>query len=99
MIKKKESVRRKLRSLSSVYLIAKFKLLRSTVKRMISDSRAKYFENLEQDIVTNPKRFWSVFKISKKATSVPAQMSIPSETKDTDTNVKVDRKLISMQPR
>ena len=96
MIKKpKESVRRKLRTSSSVYLIAKFKQLRSTVKRMISDSRTKYFENLEQDIVTNPKRFWSVFKISKKATSVPAQMSVPSDTKDTDTNVKVDRKLIS----
>ena len=51
MIKKKESVRRKLRTSSSVYLITKFKQLRSTVKRMISDSRAKYFENLEQDIV------------------------------------------------
>ena len=43
MIKKpKESVRRKLRTSSSVYLIAKFKQLRSTVKRMISDSRTKY---------------------------------------------------------
>jgi hypothetical protein len=98
MIKKKESVRRKLRTSSSVYLIAKFKQLRFTVKRMISDSRAKYFENFEQDIVTNAKRFWSVFKIRKKATSVPEQMSVPSDTKDTDTNVKVDRKLISCNP-
>ena len=62
---------------------------------MISESQTKYFVNLEQNIETNQKRFWSIVKISKEATSVPAQMSGPSDTKDMDTNEKVDRKLIS----
>ena len=70
MIRKKESLRKKLRSSSSTYLIAKFKQLRSTVKRMISETRARYFESLEHDIQSNPKRFWSAFKLSDKASSV-----------------------------
>ena len=90
MIRKKECLRMKLKSSSSSYLIAKFKQLRSTVKRTISESRARYFESLEQDIQSNPKRFWSAFKLSDKAScSVPQQVSIPSTIKDTVTGKPV----------
>ena len=95
MIRKKECLRLKLKSSSSSYLIAKFKQLRSTVKRTISESRARYFESLEQDIQSNPKRFWSAFKLSDKAScSVPQQVSIPSTIKDTVTGKPV-RELVS----
>ena len=94
MIRKKESLRKKLRSSSLTYLIAKFKQLRSTVKRMISETRARYFESLEQDIQSNPKRFWSAFKLSDKESSVPQQVSIPSTIHDTVTG-KLVRKLVS----
>ena len=95
MIRKKESVRRKLKHSSSTYLSAKFKQLRSMVKRMISDSRARFFESLEQDIKANPKRFWSVFKLGNKASSVPEQMSVPSSSKNTATGVTSVRKVVS----
>ena len=81
MIRKKESVRRKLKHSSSTYLSAKFKQLRSMVKRMISDSRARFFESLEQDIKANPKRFWSIFKLGNKVSSIPEQMSVTSSSK------------------
>ena len=96
MIRKKESVRRKLKHSSSTYLSAKFKQLRSMVKRMISDSRARFFESLEQDIKANPKRFWSVFKLGNKASSVPEQMSVPSSSKNTATGVTSVRKVVSI---
>ena len=95
MIRKKESVRRKLKHSSSTYLSAKFKQLRSMVKRMISDSRARFFESLEQDIKANPKRFWSIFKLGNKASSVPEQMSVPSSSKNTATGVTSVRKVVS----
>ena len=95
MIQKKESVRRKLKHSSSTYLSAKFKQLRSMVKRMISDSRARFFESLEQDIKANPKRFWSVFKLGNKASRVPEQMSVPSSSKNTATGVTSVRKVVS----
>ena len=94
MIRKKETLRKKLRSSSSSFLIAKFKQLRLAVKRLISESRARYFESLEQDIQSNPKRFWSAFKLSNKASSVPQQVSILSTIHDTVTGKPV-RKLVS----
>jgi hypothetical protein len=65
------------------------------VKRMISDSWARFFESLEQDIKANPKRFWSVFKLGSKASSVPEKMSVPSSSKNTATGVTSVRKVVS----
>ena len=82
MIRKKECLRMKLKSLSSSYLIAKLRQLRSTVKRTISESRARYFETLEQDIQSNSKRFWSAFKLSDKAScSVPHKCQYRQQSK------------------
>jgi hypothetical protein len=94
MIRKKETLRKKLRISSSSFLITKFKQLRLEVKRLISESRARYFESLEQDIQSNTKRFWSAFKLSNKASSVPQQVSIPSTFHDTVTGKPV-LKLVS----
>ena len=95
MIQKKEAVRKKIQHSTSPCLCAKFKQLQSTVKHMIRESRTRFFELLEQDIRENPKRFWSIFKLSDKVRSVPEQMSTPSNSKDTATRVAPDRKVVS----
>ena len=95
MILMKEAVRRKKQHSTSPCLRAKFKQLRSTVKHMIRESRTRFFESLEQDSRENPKRFWSIFKLSDKVRSVPEQMSIPSNSQDTATRVAPDRKVVS----
>ena len=84
MIRKKEAVRKKI-----------FKQLRSIVKHMIRESRTRFFESLEQDIKENPKRFWSILKLSDKVRSVPEQMSIPSNSQNTATRVAPDRTVVS----
>ena len=67
-IRKKETVRRKLKTTPTDILKNKFKALRSKVKRMITKSRGQFFENISEALSNNPKRFWSVFK---SAVNVP----------------------------
>ena len=95
MKRKKEAARKKIQHSTSPCLRAKFKQLRSTVKHMIRESRTRFFESLEQDITENPKRFWSIFKLSDKVKSVLQQMSLPSNKQDTATGVAPDRIVVS----
>jgi hypothetical protein len=75
-IRKKEEVRRKLRSSPSDTLLAKFKELRTKVKKMVRESRGKFYNFLDANFKTNPKRFWSIFKLNNKQSSVPDIMSM-----------------------
>ena len=59
-IRKKETVRRKLKTSPTDVLRNKFKALRSKVKRLITESRCQFIS----ESLSNPKRFWSVFKIN-----------------------------------
>ena len=95
MIRKKEAVRKKIQHSTSPCLRANFKQLRSTVKHMIRESRTRFFESLQQDSRENPKRFWSIFKLSDKVRSVPEQMSTPFNSQDTATRVAPNRKVVS----
>ena len=61
---------------------------------MISESRARFFESLEQEATLNV-RFWSVFKLSDKGRSVSQQMSIPFSSQNTATWVVPGRKVVS----
>jgi CRISPR/Cas system-associated exonuclease Cas4 (RecB family) len=61
-IRKKEAVRRKLRSSPSDALLAKFKELRIKVKKIVRESRERFYNFLDANFQTNPKRFWSIFK-------------------------------------
>ena len=45
---KKETVRRKLKTTPTDILKKKFKVLRSKVKRMITESRGPFFENISE---------------------------------------------------
>ena len=75
-IKKKNSVRQRLKKSPTDYLHEKFKSLRATIKRMINESRSNYITSLCTNIQTNPKRFWSLFKLKCKTRSVPEKMSM-----------------------
>ena len=75
-IRKKEAVRRKLRSSPSDALRAKFKELRTKVKTMVRESRERFYNSLDANFKTNPKRFWSIFKLNNKQSSVPDIMSM-----------------------
>ena len=74
-IKKKETVRRKLKSIPSDVLRVKFKELRARVKQLVSYYRAHFFQSLDADLHTNPKRFWSLFKLKKKDSTAPGNVS------------------------
>ena len=54
----------------------KFKELRSRVKHLISNSRARFFETLNEDLPNNNKRFWSLFNLKTKDSSVPEKVSM-----------------------
>ncbi|CAB4019630.1 Hypothetical predicted protein [Paramuricea clavata] len=50
--------------------------MRTNVKEMISISRANFFDSLEDNFLSNPKRFWSIFKLSSKKSRIPETMSL-----------------------
>ena len=80
-IKKKNSVRRKLRkSPTSINLREKFKhLIRTAIKKMLRESRSKYISSICDDHGNNPKRFWSLFKLKTKSCNVPEKVSVGVE--------------------
>lgn len=78
-IRKKEAVRRKLKSSPSGALRAKFKELRVRVKKLVRESRVSFFNSLDGYFKSNPKRFWSIFKLNNKQSSVPDMMSMNND--------------------
>ena len=77
-IKKKEAARRKLKSSPTDALRTRFKELRATVKKMVKKSRASLFNSLDSTFQSNLKRFWSIFKLNNKQTTIPNTMSMNS---------------------
>ena len=66
LIKKKESMHKNLILSPSSFLKAKFKDLRSKVKRMPREARASFLAGMESQLKCNPKRFWSTLKMKSK---------------------------------
>ena len=78
LLRKKESVRKKLKSSPQNNLLReKFKNLRARTKQLIRESRANYFESM--DIRRQPKRFWSIFRLTNKSSNFPEVMSMGSD--------------------
>ena len=48
------------------------------MKQLVNESRAHFFETIDVDLRNNPKRFWSVFKLKSKSSSVPEIVSMRS---------------------
>ena len=73
---KNPAVRRKLRSSPTDSLKVKFKEMRANVKKVISISRANFFDSLEDNFLSNPKGFWSIFKLISKESRIPDTVSL-----------------------
>ena len=71
LIKKKESVRRKLGE--------KFRSLRARITRMLKKSREKLFETANINFKCNPEGLWSVLKINSKTRSILELVSMETE--------------------
>ena len=74
--RQKEAVRRKLQKSPTVSLKTKFKELRANVKKMVKTSRKNFFSSLDVNFQLNPKRFWSIFKLTNKESIIPESMSM-----------------------
>lgn len=82
LIKKKETIRQKLKSSPTNYMREKFKRLRSEIKRMLREGRDLFFGSLEADLKNNPKRFWSLLKLRSKSRNIPNLISMASDNND-----------------
>ena len=76
-IKKKESIRQKLKLSSSSHLREKLINLSKTVKRMLWNSRNEFRGSVESDVNTNPKLFLSILKLNSKSHTIPDRVSTP----------------------
>ena len=81
-IKKKESIRRKIKKDPSGSLQRKYKFVRSEVKKLLRESREKFFQSVDNSFKVNPKRFWSVLTHKNKSCSIPNQISVPARLFD-----------------
>ena len=87
LIKKKNTVRRKMKLSPSIHLAQKFKKLRATVKHMLVESRKNFFISLGNDFEHNPKRLWSILKYKSKSRNIPNTISSAATTNiDQDTH-------------
>ena len=71
LIKKKNTVRRKLKSCPTSHLAKKFKELRTAVKKVLRESRENYFTSLRNNFKQNPKRLWSILNNKSKSHNIP----------------------------
>ena len=60
LIKKKNSVRQKLKSHPNEGLRDKFKSLRAQVKKLLRESRDHFYDSIDTGFRFNPKRLWSI---------------------------------------
>lgn len=72
-------MRKKLISSPSSYLKAKFKDLRSEVKRMLREARDSFPSGMELQLKYNPKRFWSTLKLKSKHRGIPEVISMATD--------------------
>lgn len=75
LIRKKERVRRKARLTDSPYQWEKFRKIRSEVKKLIKFNKRYYIDKLGYSLKTNPKKFWSYYKLITKTSRIPSEIS------------------------
>lgn len=56
-----------------------FKKLRTKIKKDSQSARTRYLLNIEQNIKSDPKRFWSYLRNKKETSNVPLKMSYLNE--------------------
>ena len=83
LIRKKSAIRQKMKKSPTDHLNEKFKKLRSEIKRMLREQRDHFFGAIESDVITNPKRFWSILKHNSKSRNIPNLVSMATTTNST----------------
>ena len=83
-IKKKETIRRKLKANPTLHLQEKYRKMRSEVKPLLRESRENFFSSINDSFANNPKRFWSVMKQKSKECSIPDCLFMPAPSSSTD---------------
>lgn len=85
-IKEKYKCRMKIRKYCNPRDIMAFELLKKRCDRLLKESHAKYLENLEKSLRSNPKLFWTYLKKQKKCNFYPTKMKFNTSeaTKGTD---------------
>lgn len=71
LIKKKNSVRQKLKSHTNAGLAGKFKSLWAQVKKLLRESRDHFYDSSDTGLRFNPKRLWSLLKLNSKSRPIP----------------------------
>ena len=56
--------------------------MRSEVKKLLRESREKFFQSVYNSFKVNPKRFWSVLTHKSNSCSIPNQISVPARLFD-----------------
>ena len=87
-IKKKESIRRKLKVNPTTYLKEKYRSLRSQIKKLLRESREIYFGSFDSSFKVNPKWFCSVLKQKSKSGYIPDRVSMPPSPTTSSSNGK-----------
>ena len=75
LMKKKSSVRQKLKSHPSTGLREKFKTLRAKVKKLLRESREHFYDSIDTGFKSNPKRLWLILKLNSKSHPIPDLVS------------------------
>ena len=89
MLKKKGTVRRKLRRTIKTCadsIMEKYKSLRNTANKLIKNNRENFFASMSKSLYSNPKRFWSFFKTTTKSCRIPQQVSSANGTSSSRTS-------------
>ena len=83
LINKKDSIRKKLKQRASSLLKEKFRTLRSEIKHRLCACREVFFEDMESNLTSNPKRFWLVLKVKSKHKNVPETITMATSDNPT----------------
>ena len=95
LVKKKASVRSRAKASQSSTQWAKFKDLRSRIKKLILQKRKEYYKSLEASLQFWPKWFWSILSFKTKKQSVPKKVC-SSEGPGGETYAKKPRLIADM---
>ena len=61
---------------ASRVLREKFRSLRSEIKRRLRECREAFLADMESNLKSNPKRFWSILKVKSKHKNVPETITM-----------------------
>ena len=76
LIKKKNSVRHKLKSHPNAGLRDKFKSLRAQVKKLLRESPYHFYDSIDTGFRLTFKRLWSILRLHSKSYPIPGHVSM-----------------------